>query len=614
MFSNWLMEEKLYSESACETTSKSMKYGEHDHVLPPDSDDYLNLKYEEGFKKLDSLNHWNGKELGDGTDVDELHMLPGSGALRGTVENENGIGIGVSSIPTEGQVQTFVPGPSTSQDQLFSIVDFSPNWAYVGSATKVLIVGRFMKSPHVLENCKWSCMFGKVEVPAEVIADGVLCCHTPTHEASRVPFYIMSSNGLACSEMREFEFRTVQIEDINAAENYNGSANDNLQSRFDNLLSSSSKLTTSDPSSWGHISQLSSKISSLLKVAYKELEQMLKTGSVTEFSFEKFKDQLLQKHLKEKLYLWILQKVAEGGDGPSILDEGEQGVLHLAAALGYDWALEPTVLAGVSVDFRDVNGWTALHWAAFCGREHTVASLSSLGAATRALTHPLPKYPSGRTCADLASVNGHKGIAGLLADCSLDVHIPSINLDHQDDAAGPNAVQKISEISAAPLSLGNASDGQSQKDSLAPTCDAATAPTVLTKIVLKVDVARNKQKHKAMTSVCSIRGIDHIIFDMKTRRMQVVGAEIDPVVLVGRLRKIAWAEVLSVGPAERNEGEKDEVKDDEEGPDKDKGPNNGEGPKKDEGPEKEKQEGKKRAPDPALESGKACKILKVYLA
>ena len=43
-------------------------------------------------------------------------------------------------------------------------------------------------------------------------------------------------------------------------------------------------------------------------------------------------------------------------------------MLHFAAALGYDWALEPTIVAGVNVNFRDVNGWTSLHWAAFCGR------------------------------------------------------------------------------------------------------------------------------------------------------------------------------------------------------------------------------------------------------
>jgi ankyrin repeat protein len=51
-----------------------------------------------------------------------------------------------------------------------------------------------------------------------------------------------------------------------------------------------------------------------------------------------------------------------------VLDEEGQGVLHLAAALGYDWAIRPTITAGVNINFRDVHGWTALHWAAFCGR------------------------------------------------------------------------------------------------------------------------------------------------------------------------------------------------------------------------------------------------------
>ncbi|GKV44668.1 hypothetical protein SLEP1_g51832 [Rubroshorea leprosula] len=158
------------------------------------------------------------------------------------------------------------------------------------------------------------------------------------------------------------------IQDITAAENYSDSAGANLLLRFDNILWSASSATNSVSSSLEDASQLSSKISSLLKGDNKELDQMLKTGSGMEFSAEKLKDQLFQKHLKEKLRVWILQKVAEGGNGPCIWDEDGQGVLHLAAALGYDWALEPIIVAGVSVDFCDVNRWTALHWAASCGR------------------------------------------------------------------------------------------------------------------------------------------------------------------------------------------------------------------------------------------------------
>ncbi|GKV49814.1 hypothetical protein SLEP1_g56545 [Rubroshorea leprosula] len=155
-FSKGPMDQKLYSESAYETASKAMKCEENDRVLPPDSDEYLNLEgksicpsaikqslfdctlMEEGSKKLDSLN-WMLEELGDVTDVDESHMLSSSGALWGTVENEVGIEIGVSNIPPKGQVHTSMPDPSVSQDQLFSIIDFSPNWAYVGSETKHLL-------------------------------------------------------------------------------------------------------------------------------------------------------------------------------------------------------------------------------------------------------------------------------------------------------------------------------------------------------------------------------------------------------------------------------------------------------------------------------------------
>ena len=80
------------------------------------------------------------------------------------------------------------------------------------------------------------------------------------------------------------------------------------------------------------------------------------------------KEHLFHKQFKEKLYSWLLHKVTENGKGPNVLDEDGQGVLHLAAFLGYDWAINPIISAGVNINFRDVNGWTALHWAASCGR------------------------------------------------------------------------------------------------------------------------------------------------------------------------------------------------------------------------------------------------------
>ncbi|KAM7529279.1 hypothetical protein LguiB_032689 [Lonicera macranthoides] len=416
----------------------------------------------EGLKKLDSFDRWMCKELGD---VKESQMQSSSGTYWDAVESEDGVDDSV--ISRQQQLDTYMLSPSLSQDQLFSIVDFSPNWAYSYSKIKVQIMGRFLKSQQDLEKCKWACMFGEVEVPAEVVADGVLCCYTPEHKGGRVPFYVTCSNRLACSEVREFEFKVnndfleVDVTDISGGT----STEILLHMRFGKFLS----IGSSSPRNFeGLDSNLSSKISSLLKEDDNEWDQMMMLTDE-----EKVRDQLLQKLLKEKLHLWLLQKVAEGGKGPSVVDEGGQGVLHFAAALGYDWAIPPTIAAGVSINFRDVNGWTALHWAASCGRERTVAFLISLDALPGALTDPTPTYPSGRTPADLASTNGHKGIAGYLAESSLCHHLESLKL--KDNTKDGVAIKSITERIPTPLSDEDYPQGPSMKDSLAAVCNATQA-------------------------------------------------------------------------------------------------------------------------------------------
>ncbi|KAF7834300.1 calmodulin-binding transcription activator 3-like isoform X1 [Senna tora] len=447
-----------------------------------DDNTYLTLKKtlldgsatEEGLKKLDSFNRWMSKEL---EDVDELHIQSTSGAYWDTVERENGVDS--TTFSPHVHLNTYPLDPSLSYCQLFSIIDFSPSWTYENSKVKVLISGKFLRSQQEAENCKWSCMFGEVEVPAEVISNGVLRCHTPLHKAGRVPFYVTCSNRLACSEVREFDFRENRIVEAKTTDEKRGSDFEILSMRFDQLLS----LGSAFPQHLESISvsekfQLGKKISSLLREETDKWDILLKLSLEEGFSPEYAHEQLLQKLLKEKLLAWLLQKITEDGKGPNVLDEGGQGVLHFAAALGYDWALQPTIVSGVNVNFRDVNGWTALHWAAIYGRERTVASLVSLGAAPGALTDPCPKYPSGRTPADLASANGHKGIAGYLAESALSAHLLSLNLNREGGAiekCGAKDVQRVQEQNKTTVNAGDISYGLSLKDSLAAVCNATQA-------------------------------------------------------------------------------------------------------------------------------------------
>ncbi|KAK4489158.1 hypothetical protein RD792_004952 [Penstemon davidsonii] len=437
---------------------------------PPLRQPLLDGVMREGLKKLDSFDRWMSKELGD---VTESNMQPSSGVYWEAVGSENGVDD--SGISTHVPLDNYVLSPSLSQDQFFTILDFSPNWAYTGLEIKVLVMGRFLKSREEVENHKWACMFGELEVPAEIVADGVLRCYTPLHETGRVPFYVTCSNRLACSEVREFEFRTGAVQDVDLPDA--GSINSDetlLHMRFGKLLSLGPVTQNSVQSDAAETSILRGKISALLKDDA-EWEQMLKLTRQDEFSADKVKDQLLQKLLKEKLHAWLLQKVTEGGKGPSVLDEGGQGVLHFAGALGYDWAIPPTIASGVSVNFRDTNGWTALHWAAYYGRERTVAFLVSLGAAPGALTDPTPKYTSGRTPADLASRNGHKGISGYLAELALSSHLLSLKLKDSKESDRENAVEIVSERIATPVGDGDLPHGLSLKDSLAAVRNATQA-------------------------------------------------------------------------------------------------------------------------------------------
>ncbi|KAL3515538.1 hypothetical protein ACH5RR_022440 [Cinchona calisaya] len=428
------------------------------------------VQAEESLKKVDSFSRWMAKELGE---VEELNLQSTSGYSWSVIQTEDVVGD--SCTPTQLQLDTDTLNFSLSQDQLFSITDFSPNWAYSRSEAKILITGRFLKSG---QEYKWSCMFGELEVPAEVLSEGVLCCHAPPHKAGLVPFYVTCSNRLACSEVREFEFRASQ--EIDFTDIFRDDAIEvHLQKRLGELLLTGHVYGTQSFSE--NIMEKRKVVNKILLLMEAEYNKMSTLSPRKDVSPPKeVEEQQVEMLLKEKFFTWLLQKVTEDGKGPSLLDDEGQGVLHLAAALGFNWALKPIIISGVSINFRDINGWTALHWAALCGREDTVAALISLGASAGALTDPSAQYPLGRTPADIASVNGHKGISGFLAECFLTRHLSTLNvkdLKEEDtlQCSGAKAVKTVSERVASPITEEDLPDSLSLKDSLAAVCNATQA-------------------------------------------------------------------------------------------------------------------------------------------
>lgn len=88
------------------------------------------LQTEDGLKKVDSFSRWIAKELGEAGDLDMQSAHGISWSIMGSEYDP--------TMSSQLQVDTHTLNPSISQDQLFSIIDFSPNWAYSTLETKVL--------------------------------------------------------------------------------------------------------------------------------------------------------------------------------------------------------------------------------------------------------------------------------------------------------------------------------------------------------------------------------------------------------------------------------------------------------------------------------------------
>lgn len=72
---------------------------------------------------------------------------------------------------------------------------------------------------------QWGCLFGEIEVPAKVVAIGILECYSPPNKAGLVKLVVTTNNKIPCSGSVDFYYfdkgdtsvRSAEIRDTKAA-------------------------------------------------------------------------------------------------------------------------------------------------------------------------------------------------------------------------------------------------------------------------------------------------------------------------------------------------------------------------------------------------------------
>lgn len=236
------------------------------------------------------------------------------------------------------------------------------------------MVGYFCESMKHLMSSNLYCAFGEKCVAAEVVQPGVYRCKAPPQPPSPVNLFLTMDGCTPISQVLNFDYRCLPDVSLDgptfsSEDDSNNIKLDQVQKRLAFLLFSTS-ITPTILSSRIHQKFFNdAKKFALLTSPSVEKDWMnlLELGDTDMSSSAPTRDDFIQLLLRNKLQEWLLLKVAQGCKTTEHDSQG-QGVIHLCAILNYTWAVRLFSLSGLSLDFRDIHGWTALHLAAYYGR------------------------------------------------------------------------------------------------------------------------------------------------------------------------------------------------------------------------------------------------------
>ncbi|KAG7995873.1 hypothetical protein I3843_01G132400 [Carya illinoinensis] len=229
---------------------------------------------------------------------------------------------------------------SSIPEQIFTITDVSPEWAFSTEKTKILVTGFIHEEYLHLLKSSLVCVCGDACYPVEMVQAGVYRCLVLQHSPGLVNLFMSFDGHRPISQVLNFEYRAPVLNDpiVSSEENYKWEELQ-VQLRLAYLLFSTSK----------SLNILSNKVSpNALKEAKKFATKtshislgwthFIKSIEDNKPSFPQAKDVLFELTLKNRLREWLLERVAEGSKTTEYDVQG-QAAIHLCAILEYTWAI-----------------------------------------------------------------------------------------------------------------------------------------------------------------------------------------------------------------------------------------------------------------------------------